>query len=227
MKIMKKITLLGLATVLVYTSQAATYLLANATGGSTTQSIVDKDGVFINGGSVTIGYYTAADLSYLTGATTTATLLQNFVSLGTSSVGPNATVAPNTLQGVFSVQATYTANGTTGGKVPFLLFGNAATFAASTQVAVIGFSALTSGNFASADPSSLTGNIRNTTPTFTLGTIYKGTWGTFSGDPSPGTAAPATPAPFYGLSSLAVIPETSTSLLGALGALALLRRRRN
>lgn len=224
---MKKIAFLGLATVLVYTSQAATYALANATGGATTQSIVDKDGVFVNGGSVTIGYYTAADLSYLTGATTTTALLQNFVSLGTSSVGPNATAAPNTLQGVFSVQASYTANGTTGGKVPFLLFGNAATFAASTQVAVIGFSGLATGNFVSADPSALSGNIRNSAATFTIGTIYKGTWGAFSGDPSPGTAAPATPAPFYGLSLLEAVPETSTSLLGALGALALLRRRRN
>jgi len=205
---------------------AATYALANASGGSTTQSIVDASGAFFNG-SVEIGYYTAADLSYLSSATTTAGLLQNFVSLGTSTVGPNATVAPNTIQGVFSVTANYTASATTGGKTPFLLFGNAATFALSTQVAVIGFSGVSTGNFVAADPSALSGNIRNTTVGFTLGTIYKGGWNTFSGDPTPGTAAPATPAPFYSLQSLTPVPETSSSLLGAIGALALLRRRRN
>jgi hypothetical protein len=205
---------------------AATYAIANASGGATTQSIVNASGAFFTG-SVAIGYYSVADLSYLTSATTTAGRLQNFVSLGTSTVGPNATALPNTIQGVFSVTATYTASATTGGKTPFLLFGNAADFATSTQVAVIGFSALTTGNFVASDPSALSGNIRNASATFTLGTIYKGGWNNFSGDPTPGSAAPAVPAPFYNLQTLAAIPETSTTLLGALGALALLRRRRN
>lgn len=209
---------------LVSQVQAATYTLANASGSSTTQSLVNSSGNFFTG-SVTIGYYTGNDLSYLSTSTTTAALLVGFVPLGVSVVGPNATAAPGTIQGVFTVEANYVANGTTSGKVPFLLFGNGATFADSTEVAVIGFSGLP--GLAGADPSVASNSIRNTNATFNLGTIYKGNWGTFTGDPTPGTAAPTTLPAFYSLVPLVAIPEPSAALLSMFGAVGLLRRKRN
>lgn len=222
---MKKIhfSLVALSMALIGTVSAASYTVTNSSGGSTTQSVVTATGGFVTNGQALFGYYSTNRDAAIGIATTTADILLNFVLVGSGSIAPTAGATP--IQGVFAASGTtedLSAPGNaTAGKNIYVLFGNNSVFSNSTQAAVLKMSIL----FASSEPTTSTVSIRNsTTPTSPNGTMLLGAHNVFSGDPTPTSAAPTPLAPFYSLSNL--VPEPSSALLGALGALGLLRRRR-
>ncbi len=216
-----KTTLLLAASVigLAAPAMAASYTVTNSSGGTLTQSVVDASGNFFSGGVALFGYYTSDRDAAITSSTTTAGILQSFVLVGSGAINPTTGATP--IQGVFSAagNADITTAGAAGGRAIYVLLGNASTFEASTQVAVLKMSS----SFATSEPATATISLRNTaSPTDEPGTMLFGGHNLFSGDPTP-TSTGGAAQPFY---SLAAIPEPSTALLGAIGALGLLRRRR-
>ncbi len=208
-------------------SQAATYVLTNNQGSpASSNAITNSAGTaFRSGvaGVASVGYFNVDDAS-LTGATSSSIFTSNFVAWNTAT-SPNAdgsvnfvnSVTPVFARGYFTMNAaSRTVSGSAfANKNMYILVGNGLTFAASTEFLVL---KSTAQFLASDDPTLPNVTVRftnsNTSVLFgTTGSSVQTTQTDATSNPSWATAAP--------------IPETSTSLLGAIGALALLRRRRN
>ena len=148
-------------------------------------------------------------------ASTSSQLIAAFTNFGSTTV-PFSAVGTNGNRGVFSLGTAGTVAGSTfAGKNIYIFAGNATTLASSTQFFVFKTNSL----FAAADDNSPTSVEYIFNPA--SGTVLFGTavadMKTTSGD---STVTP-------GFQMATAVPEPSAVLLGAIGALGLLRRRRN
>jgi len=233
---MKKYKLLILSLALGANANAALYTLNNGTG-STAAGVETSTGTTFRSGTtagtafagtnagtsagagvIAFGYFTSEDFA---GVSTPSSLVNLFVQFGAVNTFGGASTGGN--RSVFSTaqnQTITTSPATFAGKNVFFFAGNGLTFSSSTEFLVV---KMDTQQFLAADdaanattPKTITINPGNSTTL--IGSEIANVWTTNSD---------ATTTAGWRMSSLNVVPETSTSLLGALGALALLRRRRN
>ena len=163
-------------------------------------------------GIVAYGIFTSTDAE-LTAAASLTSLVNAFTIFGAS--GTFNTAGPTGTQGVFARNTSATVNGTAfDGKNIYAFVGNGTTFANSTELAIIKSQTM----FAAAQDLSPSA----ATVTLTMATTSL-IWGVNLENVKT-TTADASVTPAWGMAM--AVPETSTALLGALGALGLLRRRR-
>lgn len=151
----------------------------------------------------------------ITAATSLSSIVNAFTIFGTTDTF-NTGGAPTNQRGLFAHSQNAVVTGSSfSGKNIYLLVGNGASFGASTQLLVLKNSAL----FTDAQDAVPTAqNITFSTATATL------LFGRNLADvKTTGTDASVTP----GWGTATAVPEPSAALLGAVGALGLLRRRRN
>jgi len=213
---------LAVAFALVASTQAAvTFTFANNTGttsGPNGLPIVDSAGFAITSASNSI----FASLGYLTpgGDNSAASVLSHFVPIDATP-----TTVTATRPGLFGASDYNSAGNVypTGfqGQTVVALIGNNTTIANSTAIAAFVFTGTT---YLAPDPVTFA-----RVQSFQLTSSSTPLIGTVTAMANTTTAQPntATTTPFVNGVKLVPIPETSTSLLGAIGALALLRRRRN
>jgi hypothetical protein len=211
---------------------AASYIINNGSG-ATASGIVDSSGrafrsattvgdsfTGASGGTsagpgvVAVGFFdSSTNFSTLTTASAFVSAFSNFGNITNTFAAAGATGN----RGVFSIALNnITVTSTTfAGKNMFLFAGNGTTLSNSTEFLVF----RSTNTFNAADDSVPTA----TTYTFRpgLGTTL---WGNTLTDVKTASTDGSVTA---GWQMAAPVPETSTSLLGAIGALALLRRRRN
>lgn len=213
-----KVMMLALATTLA--SQAAVYTLSNG-ASATSNGIGNNAGVayqnsanasFAGPGVTQFGIFSTDALS---SATSSATLISAFTPF--SGINTFAAAGPAGARGTFTnAAAPFLITGSQfAGKNMYLFVGNGSTFVGSTEYLVL----KTTFVFNASDDS----NPNPIVNTLTAGnsTVL---FGKTSADLRTTTAdASATP----GFGTVVPIPEPSAALLGAIGALGLLRRRRN
>lgn len=166
-----------------------------------------------NPGVYGFGYFNVTD-SEITNALTLGSIVSNFVIFGVTDTF-NSGGAPTNQRGLFAHSQSSTVTGTDfSGKNIYLLVGNGSTFGNSTELLVLKNQSL----FTDAQDQVPTAqNITFSTATSSL------LFGVNLVDvKTTGTDASVTPG--WGTANL--IPEPSAALLGAIGALGLLRRRR-
>jgi hypothetical protein len=210
-------------------ANAATYTITNNSGPVNTGSIVSSTGAFLNSGSVVIGSYLGTLPTFNATTTTMSQILSGFSILATGSLGTSGT-GTTTIQGVFSLQTsgvdplddlTAPAAAPWVGKNLFFIVGNSTTISESTEALVWRFTGTTIPN---TEPTTVTLNTRAGLNTAN-GSVYSGIGGfdNFRLDPTPGNGTAGLQST---LNTVALVPEPSAALLGAIGALGLLRRRR-
>jgi hypothetical protein len=209
-------------------SSAATTIYTMTTGTTATSSgIANAAGLqFQNSsvpaftsagpGSVAFGYFNISDAA-LTAATSASTLTSAFVNWNTSVQSTSTFNAPGPTQqrGVFSITAAARDITTAGfdAKNMYVFAGNGTTFANSDQFLIL----KTSFTFSAADSG----------PTPFSKTITTGNSSVLFGTQVLDVRTTATDSSATAGWNTAAVPEASTALLGAIGALGLLRRRRN
>lgn len=236
-----KTKLLTSLTLITVVANAATVSINNysAPFGTNDYVIVANNGsapLAHNTGVAVAGYFSLADTAVATLATTfmTAPTQENWSSILASFTGLTTpktigvTLSGTNLAGFYSQSNSATNPSAFAGQALYTLVGNASTLATSTEVAM----------FIHNDAADLI----KATDTATTPASYSLTFGTEQAANSGtnrqlirGVAGAATYSFAVGANNFTVntsplrtvVPETSTSLLGALGALALLRRRRN
>jgi len=207
---------LGLAAI---SNAAVTFNFATQTGsanGPNGLPIVDASGAAIlnstNSIFASIGYLTAG------GDSTAQSVLSRFVALDSTPLIPSLVTGSTPRNGLINgadyTSATNIYPAGFQGKTAVVLIGNSSVLSSSTSIALFTF-----GAFEAPD------GLGNKVQSFALTSASVPTLGTVTAV----TSQPVAGNTFVnGVSLVPVaIPETSTSLLGALGAIALLRRRRN
>ena len=227
---MKKTLLKTIAFVaLAASAQAAvTFSFSTQTGsanGPNGLPVVDANGAPIlnstNSLFASIGYLTAV-VDPVNDITVSGTLAR-FVALDNTPIIPNLVSGTTPRNGLFNGQdynsATNVYPSGFVGQTAVVFIGNNASILNSTAVAMFTFGAFQA-------PDGLGNKVQafalTSTATPTIGTLR-----TVTTQPFEDNNATSNFANGVMLVSTAAIPETSTSLLGAIGALALLRRRRN
>ncbi len=212
-----------LAAVLAGGAHGATYIVTN-NQGTDSSAVVDNTGVRLSSttGSAVFGVFsTPPGDTAVTSATSAASLLSTFTQFGSNQATfTDFSLSPPPAQytGLFTLQATVSDGGlnpTFQNKNIYLIVGNATTLAAASQFLVIKFTA-TFGDLVSPSSSTLTLDTANTDYTVLRGS-KTGPSVTVGGSDS-------TTEPSFQLS---LIPEPSSAMLAAVGALVLLRRRRS
>jgi hypothetical protein len=210
---MKSIFLSFASAVALFSSvDAATYVLSNVDQGPGDTLYATGENSLITGGILSIGYFNAG-FDVVANLNDYAALTSNFVILASSGIGGYGA----TLDGSFAGYADTTVQGLTYasgdaliGSALYSFIGNSATLGASNELALLDL-----GKSLAADsPTNVTYSVL---PTGISPLI--GTQGSYVGDAGAGQGS-------YLTLKLAAIPEPSTMLLGAFGALGLLRRRR-
>jgi hypothetical protein len=203
----KTIMLIGLVAASLGSASAATIAIS---GGSSTQgfTVTNASGNAIGASSYfAIGYYTAVPTITNGASLLTAVSNLNIFASGLTGAGPT-----------YKMAASFTNTTVTGADSQQIYFvlGNGTTQANSTQFALFTTSAATlfPANITAAGSTniSLTGATGATTPVMLAN----------AGTATPGSGAPGT----IKLVDTVVVPEPSAALLGGLGLLGLLRRRR-
>lgn len=212
-------------------AQGALYTLNNGTGSTaagvqTTEGYVFRSGTtagqttttgnvatFAGPGVLAFGFFSTDDLASVSEPTTLVSLFTQFGAGGTfgaASTGGN--------RSVFSRAENQTINPTFAGKSIYFFAGNGSTFANSTQFLV---AKMDSQTFVAGDDTAnaITPKVISINPGNSTVLIGGEISNVFTTNTDSSTTA--------GWQMAALVPETSTSLLGAIGALALLRRRRN
>jgi MYXO-CTERM domain-containing protein len=169
---------------------------------------------FAGAGTISWGYFniTDAEISAATSASTLTSAFQNW----NSTTGTFAAAGPSGNRGTFNFNAAARDLAGSGfsGKNMYVFVGGGSTYALSNEYLVLKttftFDPLESG------PTAFVKTITNTNATPLFGTTTSNVFTTT-------TDSSTTP----GWRTAVVIPEPSAALLGALGALGLLRRRRN
>lgn len=217
------------------TTGAAVNGIANSAGKAFQNSV---DPAFAGAGTIAFGYFNITDAA-ITAATSSATLITAFqnwnVTAGLVGVtsqfaapGPGAT----SNRGVFTFNANARNLQTTGGTAAEIAFqdknmyafiGNGLTYAASTEFLIIKtnytFDAAQSGITVFQKPLTYAA-----TSSILVGTAVANVY-TNGADATAGAlGTPSATTP--GWQTAALVPEPSAALLGAIGALGLLRRRR-
>ena len=217
---MKKTLLLSLATAFLAAigsvKGAVIFTIANFTGttnGPNGLPIVDASGnvVAAGGAFASIGWF---DPGTVFAGASVSSLLSAFHAVDTSPVGINAT-----RPGLFNGQD-YNDPGNVypenfQGKQGYIVVGNNATLANSTALAVFSLSSLFPAP-AADQTASYTIQLTSSTSSLVYGTVRQMTPGS---QPNPLTTTPFT-------QGVQMIPEPSMALLGLLGAVGFLRRRR-
>lgn len=225
MKLTKIATLCAL---LVGNSYGALYTLSNNSGPINTMPIVSSTGAFVNSGQVVIGSYLGAEPVLSGSSLTMQSILSSFTVLASGSLGTSGT-GTATINGVFNIQTSgvdpldnLAAPAAAGwlGKNFFVIAGNNAVLAESSEVLVFRFSNSTIGG---TEPVTSTLSMRLGAAAAN-GTIFQGVGGfnNFVVDPTPGAVSTGQSA----FNMVAVVPEPSVALLGVLGVFGLVRRRR-
>ncbi len=213
--------LLGLTSL----SQGATYYVNNVITGDTNDWLFeDGDGTLLDGGIVALGNFggVTPDVSDI------ATLLATFNSLASGLTGSFSIDLGGSFPGYIQVDGDPSTPGVadpvqgplvTGadpliGTSVYMFVGNASTLAASTLFALAEV-----GTYSDDDPLEAQYNANPFASFIPVGGL--GSFDTFTGDP--GTGANGT---YNTLKLAAPVPEPSVALIGALGALGFLRRRR-
>ena len=212
-------------------SNAALYTLTNGSGSTAAGIQTEQGHVFRSGttagtsftganvatsagpGVVAFGFFSTDDIASISTASSLTALFTQFGAVNTfggASTGGN--------RSVFNTAQSATINPTFSTKNIYLFAGNGATFLTSTQFLV---AKMDSTVFLAAD------DVANAT-TPKLITINPGNSTALIGAEIPNVFTTNSDATTNAGWQMAVlVPEASTSLLGAIGALALLRRRRN
>jgi len=200
-------------------ASAAIYIPSNVINGdgSTDALIQNNDNSLNSGGTVLVGYFAAGYIfSSLDTEALMLSAITDFTSVASASIGGNSASLGGAFAGYYEGVTNDTAAITSGsllGRALYVFAGNSGTLAGSTEWAIKQF-----GTIASDDPNEQTyvaNPFGGTAPQF-------GSFGTFTGNAS-GFGS----STFQTLQLAAVVPEPSAALLGAIGALGLLRRRRN
>jgi hypothetical protein len=194
-------------------SQAASVVVSNVGDGLTDVLFQNGDGSLLSGGVVAIGYFPAGYTF-----TTTTAAVTDFITMASALAGSLSDTLGASFAGyveaapVVSSPATITVGNALLGRALYVFIGDASTLATSTN-----FALQQSGAIADDVPNDqlYTANLSGA-PTPVFGTV-----GTFTGD------AGGQGSSTYSTLQIAAIPEPSAALLGAIGALGLLRRRRN
>jgi MYXO-CTERM domain-containing protein len=198
-------------------SNAANYLISNVGDGITDTLYADKDNTILPGGIVTLGLF-ASGFDVVANKNDIALLLTNFNTIFASGAIGGASVTLGRAYAGYTeyeqVDGSQLLTGNTQiGRVLYSFVGNGETLATSTQYALLDM-----GAFQNEDGGELN---YGSNPPNALSTVL-GTYGTKTGDlGGQGNGS-------YKTLKLALsVPEPSAALLGALGVLGLLRRRRN
>jgi len=229
MKTIRNLVLLatiGLAPV----AYAVTTTYTFTTGTSATSNgIANKDGIafqnsvsssFAGPGTIAWGFFSITD-SEIIAASSASTLVSAFSNWNGSTSTFNAP-GPSGARGVFNFNASardLTVAGPVGGadfagKNMYVFVGNATSFGASDQFLVL--KTTHTFNAAESGPTAFTKTLTRANATTLIGTEVANVF-TSTADAS------TTP----GWNTAVLVPEPSAALLGAIGALGLLRRRRN
>jgi hypothetical protein len=195
-------------------ASAAVFAVSNVTAGYGYGDALFQleDGSLSNGGIVAMGYFSSAPSSNLEDITTT---IGNFTILASGLAGSYSATLGGSYAGYIEevVQgASIIEPSALIGQALYVFAGNASTLAASTQWALVQFATISSD-----DPFEQTyvGQPLGLTPLI-------GTVGSYTGNAS----GLASETEVFSTLKLVSVPEPTAALLGAFGALGLLRRRR-
>jgi len=199
---MKKLIFsLAVGVLSLLSANAATISVTNL-DGSNFSGIVNSSGAVVTSGVVAIGTFNLEP-------TSAGGVLGSFIQAGnTLSLGPNSFFQGNVNTGTLVSGDSFV------GKNVYVVIGNGVTLANSTEILVWKATANTAGNLFVAD--NPVGGPDTLTVVANKGTLSVGNSSTF--DFGGGAQL---------VFQLVAVPEPSVALLGALGGLALLRRRRN
>jgi hypothetical protein len=199
-------------------SSAATFVVTNVIGGvaSTDALYANSDGTLMNGGVVTLGYFGTNAYVPSSSLATISTTISDFTIVASGIPGSFSEDLGGSFAGFVqgapvSVAAITGANPLIGRPL-YVFAGNAATLAGSTAWALKQVNVIVDD--VPVETTYLANPLGGAAPVI-------GTFGTFTGN------AGGQGSGTFTTLQLAVIPEPSAALLGALGALGLLRRRRN
>lgn len=196
-------------------SNAAIYNINNVVNGVGDTVYANSANELSTGGIVTIGVFTAGfDLA--SSLQDQAALLSNYTTLSFGLTGgPSSSLGTANSPGYTELpsddQASILAGNPLLGRSLYSFIGNGATLAASTEFALVLLGTLQED---SPNELSYSSNPAGLTPLI-------GKLGTFTGDLGGGAGTSVT------LQTQVIVPEPSAALLGMVGALGLLRRRRN
>jgi MYXO-CTERM domain-containing protein len=200
------------------TTQAAQYAIFNANSGPATETLwANVDGSLMDGtGFVAIGYFGAGVV--VTDIPSLLANVANFTATQTHTPGNSnaATIfsGPGYVAQDYSLFALNTGSNPLIGRSVYAIASNAANLLGATDSNGFSMFLVDTIKDDGATDNQYTANPRDATPII-------GELGTFTGDPA-GQGSGT-----YTTLKLVTVPEPSAALLGALGALGLLRRRRN
>ncbi len=199
---------------LTVASQAATYTVSNVGDGLTDVLLqngknLDNSVRLLDGGIVSLGYFPSGYVF-----TTVSAAITNYTSLTSAFAGSySATLdasKPGYVEAATFQGATIATGNALAGRALYVFAGNASTLAGST-----GFGLQQVGSIQLDEPLEQSYSVTLAgAPAPIFGQV-----GSYTGDAGGQGVATYT--------TLNLVPETSTALLGAIGALGLLRRRRN
>lgn len=204
-----KLALAAFASLISF-SQAATMSFTNLVNfDNTTNPIVNATGSLIANGTgfVATGYFASLSDIMVTASLDAAALGADFQVFNSGSF--------NSGNGLYLFGSNTNSNAAFNTQAVYTVIGNGTSIATSTQLLIAKHTTTFQADPTVTNPAVLS----NTAGSGNVLTLLKGNFGTFSADFGAG------PSQAYSLSIL--IPEPSTALLGAVGALGLLRRRRN
>jgi hypothetical protein len=215
-----KIKLLASAVLIAASSlsNAANYIISNVSDGLTDTLFATSDNQLSSGGVVTLGVF-ATGFDVTANLLDYAALTSNFTTIFASGAtgGASGSLSLLAAPGYTENEAVDTTPLLTGnaliGRTLYLFAGNLATLATSPQLALLNM-----GSLQNEDGGELE-YVAN--PSFRVGAPVIGVLGTKTGDF--GGQGEST----FTTLQMQAIPEPSAALLGVIGALGLLRRRRN
>jgi hypothetical protein len=193
-------------------AQAATTSYSNLVNfDSSTNAVVTVGGtpLAVGSGFVGVGYFASLTDILISTSIDAVGLGNDFRTFASGQINGGGVG----LAGLYNYGTATVANAQFDGKAVYTVIGNGATIATSTQILI----AKHTTTFA-ADPAITPGAVLSNSSSGNVATLLKGSYGLFSSDFGAG------PSQAYSLALL--VPEPSTMLLGAFGALGLLRRRR-
>jgi hypothetical protein len=202
-------------------SQAANVVIFNVAGGADIDTLwANADGSLMTTGKVSVGYFgPSVTVDQIDTIAELFSKLGEFTTLTSATPGSSSTfLAP----GYVAEDPFQFAPSSLIGRTLYAIATNAASLNAATLSS--GYSMFTFGSVVADDlgENDYVANPAGVTPII-------GVLGTFTGDPGGAATDAFGPAASgnYTTLKLVAVPEPSTTLLGAVGALALLRRRRN